>query len=148
MIASYRALLLAGVIATSAMAGETPKPMLTNVHTMAEAVAMLDVCFKSTAYKTLPNDRALKLHNLRIRISTLVERIGKQFLDEALYPTYELAHLQMSDAPDIKSYAQNKYQYCGSNLFTDMEAYVFETEKTINDFLSRDTRKRLEIRKQ
>ena len=147
MISWSRALLLAGVIATSAMAGETPKPMLTNVHTMAEAVAVLDVCFKSATYKTLPTDRALKLHNLRIRVSTLVESIGKHFGDDALYPTYELAHLRMSDAPDIKSYGQNKYQYYGSNLFTDMEAYGFETEKTINDFLSRDTRNRPEVRK-
>lgn len=114
---------------------------------MAEAVAVLDVCFKSTTYKTLPNDRALKLHDLRIRISTLVERIGKHYGDDALYPTYELAHLRMSDAPDIKSYAQNKYQYCGSNLFTDMDAYILETEKTINDFLSRDTRNKPEVRK-
>jgi len=53
----------------------------------------------------------------------------------------------MSDAPDIKSYAQNKYQYCGSNLFTDMDAYILETEKTINDFLSRDTRNKPEVRK-
>jgi len=147
MIARSTALLLAGIVATSATAGGTPKPMLRNVHTMAEAVAVLDVCFKSDKYKTLPNDKALKLHNLRIRIGKMVESIGKHFGDDALYPTYELAHFRMSDAPDIKAYAQNKYQYCGSNLFTDMEAYVLETEKTINDFLSRDARKTPEVRK-
>ena len=42
--------------------GETPKPMLANVHALSEAGAVLNICFESPSYKKLSSTDALKVH--------------------------------------------------------------------------------------
>lgn len=51
--------------------GETPKPMVANVHALSEAGAMLNICFESPSYKEMNSIDALKVHGLLIRISVL-----------------------------------------------------------------------------
>ena len=67
--------------------GETPKPMLTNVHSFAEAGAVLNICFESPSYKKLNSTDALKMHGLLIRLTDLVQAIAAHYKDEVLYPT-------------------------------------------------------------
>ena len=52
--------------------GETPKPMLENVHALSEAGAMLNICFENPSYKKLRSTDALKVHGLLIRLADFV----------------------------------------------------------------------------
>ena len=116
---------------------EVPKPMLDNVHNLTEAAALLNVCFESADYKRLSSEKALKMHGLIIRLTDLVEKISKYYNDESLLLTYELMKVEMSSDPELKEYVRKKYQYCGDKLFREMEVYVSENEKVINDFVSK-----------
>jgi hypothetical protein len=118
--------------------GETPKPMLANVHALSEAGAMLNICFESPSYKKLNSTDALKVHGLLIRLADLVQAIAAHYKDEVLYPTYEMAKVKMSADPSLKEYAKTKYQYCGPSLITDMSSYLDENERTIREFLGKN----------
>lgn len=118
--------------------GETPKPMLTNVHSLSEAGAVLNICFENPSYKNLSSTDALKVHGLLIRLADLVQTIAAHYKDEVLYPTYEMTKVKMSADPSLKEYAKTKYQYCGSSLITDMSTYLDENERIIKEFLSKN----------
>ena len=116
---------------------EVPKPMVDNVHKLTEAAAILNVCFESAEYKKLSSEKALKMHGLIIRLTDLVEKISKHYNDENFLLTYELMKVEMSSDPELKEYVRKEYQYCGDKLFREMEVYVSENEKVINDFISK-----------
>ena len=116
---------------------KTPKPMADNVLSLTEAAAILNVCFESAAYKKLSAETALELHELGIRLTDLVQKIASHYNDDALYMTYEMMRVKISSDPEIKEYGRKEYQYCGSNLFEEMEAYVAENEQLINGYLSK-----------
>jgi hypothetical protein len=121
----------------SALWAEVPKPMVDNVSKLTEAAAVLIICFESEEYKKLPTEKALKLHGLSIRLTNLVEKISKHYNDESLLLTYELMKVEMSSDPDLKEYVRKEYQCCGDALFREMEVYVSENEKVIEDFISK-----------
>ena len=89
--------------------GETPKPMLANVHALSEAGAMLNICFESPSYKKLNSIDALKVHGLLIRLADLVQAIAAHYKDQVLYSAYEMAKVKMSADPSLKEYAKTKY---------------------------------------
>ena len=120
--------------------GETPKPMLTNVHSFAEAGAVLNICFENPSYKKLNSTDALQVHGLLIRLTDLVQAIAAHYKDEVLYLTYEMAKVKMSADPSLKEYAKTKYQYCGPSLMIEMSAYLDENERITREFLSKDKR--------
>ena len=115
---------------------EVPKPMVDNAYKLTEAAAVLNVCFESAEYKKLSSERALKMHDLIIRLTDLVEKISKHYNDETILLTYELMRVEMSSDPELKEYARKEYLYCGDRLFREMEVYISENEKVINDFIS------------
>ena len=117
--------------------GETPKPMLANVHALSEAGAMLNICFESPSYKKMNSIDALKVHGLLIRLADLVQAIAAHYKDQVLYSAYEMAKVKMSADPSLKEYAKTKYQYCGPSLMTDMNSYLDENERTIREFLGK-----------
>lgn len=123
------------VLISSPSWAEVPKPMMDNVQNLAEAAAVLNVCFESADYKKLSTEKALKMHGLSIRLTDLIEKILKYYNDESLLWSYELMQLEMSSDPELKEYVRKKYQYCGDKLFREMEVYVSENEKAVNDFL-------------
>lgn len=120
---------------TSLALNETPEPMLKNVYALTEAGAVLQICFKSPAYKALSKKNALELHGLLIRIGDLVRAIGKHYNDDMLYMTHEMSKAKMSSDPKLKEYAKDKYHFCDETLLADMDSYLTENEKTITDFL-------------
>lgn len=125
----------ATLICSSSLA-QVPKPMVDNVYKLTEAAAVLNVCFESAEYKKLSSERALKMHGLIIRLTDLVEKISKHYNDETILLTYELMRVEMSSDPELKEYVRKEYRYCGDRLFREMEVYVAENEKVINDFIS------------
>jgi hypothetical protein len=116
---------------------EAPKPMADNVFKLTEAAAVLNVCFQSGEYKKLPTEKALKLHDLIIRLTNLVEKISKHYNDDSIFLTYELMRVELSSDPEMEEYVRKEYQCCGDKLLKEMEIYVSENEKAIYDFLSR-----------
>lgn len=118
----------------SVAAAKVPKRMLHNVAALTQASAVLDVCFRSPAYKALPSQRALKLHGLQIRLTDLVQKIASHYHDDALYTTYELMHFKMSSESSIIGYVKTRYHYCGKPLAKDMDAYVLENEHLIDAY--------------
>ena len=130
-----RVVLLVLAIEMTAAYGETPKPMADNVLALTEAAAVLNICFESTAYEQLDTDTALQLHDLEMRLTSLVERISSRYDDESLYFTYEMMRVKMSADLELQKYVRDKYQYCGRSLFSDMSEYVAETESQLNQFL-------------
>ncbi len=116
---------------------QTPKRMVENVLALAEAAAVLNVCFESPAYKKLENEKALKLHELTLRLTTLVERITKKYDDEALFLTFEMMRVKISSDTDMKEYVRNEYQYCGEKLFIEMGNFVAENERLIYEFFAK-----------
>ncbi|NGZ97288.1 MAG: hypothetical protein CV089_14420 [Nitrospira sp. WS110] len=122
---------------TSVQSTETPKSMLQNVHTLTEAAAVLQICFESPVYKTLSSEKALELHGLLIGIGNLVGAIGKHYNDNTLYMTYEVRKSRMSSDQELKQYAKVTYHFCDEKLFSEMRDYLIDSEKIINEFLSR-----------
>ncbi|KXK03263.1 MAG: hypothetical protein UZ03_NOB001001674 [Nitrospira sp. OLB3] len=126
---------------TSLAFNETPEPMRKNVYALAEAGAVLQICFESPAYKTLSNKKALELHGLLIRVGDLVRAIGKHYNDDVLYTTHEMSKAEMSSDPELKEYVKDKYHFCDEPLLTDMHSYLTENENIITDFLKNDAKK-------
>ena len=129
-------------VAMPGIAATPPGPMMANVYRLTEAAAVLTVCFESPLYTKLSNDKALQLHGLVIRLADLVQNIAKHYKDDALYLTFEATRVKISSEVEMKNYVKSKYEYCGDQLFRDMEAYVSENEKLINGYLNRQSRGR------
>jgi hypothetical protein len=122
-----------------ASAASAPPKMIANVYRLTEAAAVLNVCFESPAYKKLPNDKALQLQDLVNRLAGLVKSVANHYGDETLYLIFETTKTKLSSGAEMKTYANGKYQYCGDQLFLDMEAYVAENENLINGYLKRQS---------
>ena len=133
---AIQSLILVSIFFCTPIGAQTPKPMQKNVFALTEAAAVLNVCFESPEYKGLETESALKIHELTMRITVLVERISKHYDDESLYLTFEMMRVKISSDPEMKEYVKNEYQYCGDNLVNEMENYVGENEKIINEYLS------------
>jgi hypothetical protein len=134
-------IVFAAVFALPVIAGSTPAKMMANVYRLTEAAAVLNVCIESPAYKKLSSEKSLQLQGLVTRLSDLVQNLAKHYRDEALYPTFEATKTKLSSDAEMKAYARNKYQYCGEQLFLDMEAYVTENENLINGYLKRQSQR-------
>lgn len=128
-------LLCATLLSAQSGFGKTPEQIAENVLSLTEAAAVLNVCFESSEYKKLSTEKALELHRLDMHLADLVQKVADYYDDDALYMTYEMMRVKMSSDPVVKEYGRKKYQYCGSNLFREMEAYVAESEQLIKSFL-------------
>lgn len=113
--------------------------MIGNVAAMSEAAATLQACFDSSAYKMLNDKDALRLTDLDIRITKLVEKISDRYRDKGLYLTYEAARIRLASSPRIQRYVKDNYDYCGPNLYRDMQTYVSDIEGSITRYLNRIT---------
>ena len=120
-------------------AASPPPKMMANVYRLTEAAAVLNVCLESPPYRNLSNEKALQLHGLVIRLKDLVQNVAKHYGDEALYLIFETTKHKLSSDAEMKTYAKSKYQYCGDQLFLDMEAYVTENENLINGYFKRQS---------
>jgi hypothetical protein len=114
-----------------------PSQMMANVYRLTEASAVLDVCFESREYKALPTEKVRALQGLSNRLGNIVRSIGKHYGDEGLYEVYESTKPRISSDSRLKLHVKNYYQYCGDRLAREMEAYVAENEKLINEFLQK-----------
>jgi hypothetical protein len=132
-------LLMTAVVGLPAFGRVPPSQMMANVYRLTEASAVLDVCFESPGYKALPTERVLELQRLSNRLGDLVRSIGKHYGDEGLYQTYESTKARISSESKLKLHVKNYYQYCGDRLAREMEAYVSENEKLINEFLKKQS---------
>ena len=130
-------LLMAAVIGLPAFGRVPPSQMMANVYRLTEASAVLDVCFDSAEYKALPTERVQVLQGLSSRLGNLVRSIGRHYGDEGLYEIYESTKPRISADSKLKLHVKNYYQYCGDRLAREMEIYVAENEKLINEFLKR-----------
>ena len=108
--------------------------MMENVYRLSEAAAVVSVCSESAAYRKLPAEKARLVDGLRDRLGDLVRTIAKQYNDEALYPTFEATKKRLAGEATVRGYVHTKYQYCNDQLLHDMEAYVAENEKLLNDY--------------
>jgi hypothetical protein len=116
-----------------------PSQMMANVYRLTEASAVLDVCFESPGYKALPTERGRVLRGLSNRLGDLVRSIGMHYGDEGLYQIYESTKPTISSDSKLRLHVKNYYQYCGDRLAREMEAYVSENEKLINEFLKKQS---------
>jgi len=106
-----------------------------NVLPLAEAAAILNICFESIEYSNLSDDKALDLFGLSMRLEDLVQQIADQYNDEALPMTYGMMYMEMSSDPEIMEYARSEYQYCSNKLLKDMKSYVDASERQIKNNL-------------
>jgi hypothetical protein len=140
-----RKLAIAACILASAMVchpafGRTPpSKMMANVYLLTEASSVLDICFDSPAYKSLPDDKAGKLKELSARLGELVRAVGTFYKDDSLYTVYESTKARISADPQLKQQTEAKYQSCGDRLLGQMEAYVAENETLLNSYFLKHT---------
>ena len=106
-----------------------------SVFNLSEAAAVLNVCFESSAYKSLSTERGLELHDLSMRLSTLAERISIHYEDEGLLLSYDMGSTRLASDPELIRYVMEEYNYCGAKLFKEIDQYVVEQEKIIGAFL-------------
>ena len=132
-------LLMAAVVGLPAFGGVPPSQMMVNVYRLTEASAVLDICFESRAYKALPAERVRELQGLSKRLGDLVRSIGKHYGDEGLYQTYESPKARISSDSKLRLHVKNYYKYCGDRLAREMEAYVSDNEKLMNDFFKKQS---------
>lgn len=125
------ALALLLLLPPAALALQTPPQMMANVFRFSEAGAVLEICFASTAFTTLPTEKAAKLKQLAGRISGLVKQIGSHWSDPSLLPTYEATRDRIAGESRLKLHVKNHYEYCGERLAAEMEKYVVENEVLI-----------------
>lgn len=133
VLAIFSAALAALTVNTTC--AETPKRAEESVRRLAEAAALMNVCFESDAYDALPDETALKFHGLRIRIDALVEKLSNYYKDDALVLAYGVHYVRLSKEKEIIDYAKTHCRYCGERLFIDMEDYVSESEITGQKFI-------------
>jgi hypothetical protein len=132
-------LLMIAAVGLPAFGGVPPSGMMANVYRLTEASAVLDVCFESPVYKSLPTERVRALQGLSNRLGDLVRSIGRHYGDEGLYQVYESTKPTISSDSKLRLHVKNYYLYCGDRLAREMEAYVSENEKLINDYLRRQS---------
>ena len=116
---------------------KTPKHIIENVYFLAEAAAILNVCFESQEYKKLSAEKANEIHDLAFSLTSTVEKIAKHYNDDNLYRYFEITRVQISSDQQVIDHVKSKYNYCNESLSGDMEAYFSEIEKTINQLLTR-----------
>jgi hypothetical protein len=127
--------------ALSAGAATPPSQMMANVYRLTQASAVLDICFASAAFKSLPGDDAAKLKDLSRRIGDLIGAIGTHYQDHTLADTYDATRARIAADTNLQLHVKNHYQYCGEQLATSMSAYVAENEALLNGFFRKEALK-------
>jgi hypothetical protein len=120
--------------ALSAAAAAPPSQMMANVYRLSQASAVLDICFASAAFRSLPGDEAAKLRGLSRRIGDLIGAIGMHYRDHTLADTYDATRAHIASDTNLQLHVKNHYQYCGERLAASMSAYVAENEALLNGF--------------
>jgi hypothetical protein len=122
------------VVALPAPAATPPSQMMANVYRLAQASAVLDICFASAAYQSLPGDDAAKLRALSRRIGDLIGAIGMHYRDHTLADTYDATRAQIASDTSLQLHVKSHYEYCGERLATSMDAYVRENEALLQGY--------------
>lgn len=120
--------------AMPAFAATPPSQMMANVYRLAQASAVLDICFSSAAFKSLPSDDAAKLKDLSRRIGDLVGAIGMHYRDHTLVDTYDATRARIAADTNLQLHVKNHYQDCGEQLASGMDAYVRENEALLQGY--------------
>ena len=108
---------------------KTPKNMINNVISLAEASGILNICFESAEYENVSTEIALELFELDSRLGEIAQRISDHYEGNALFLTYEMARMDTSDNKDMQGYSKKKYGYCSETLLVDVKKYVEESER-------------------
>ena len=138
----FHVMAMAFCIATLPAAAATPpSQMMANVYRLTQASAVLDICFASAAFKSLPGDDAAKLRDLSRRIGGLIGAIGMHYGDHTLADTYDATRARIAADTELQLHVKNHYQYCGDKLATSMSAYVAENEELLNGFFRKEALK-------
>jgi len=127
--------------ALPALAATPPSQMMANVYRLTQASAVLDICFSSAAFKSLPGDDAAKLKDLSRRIGDLIGAIGMHYGDHTLADTYDATRGRIAADTNLQLHVKNHYEYCGDKLATSMGAYVAENEALLNGFFRKEALK-------
>jgi hypothetical protein len=122
------------VAALSTGAATPPSQMMANVYRLTQASAVLDICFSSAAFKSLPGDDAAKLKDLSRRIGDLIGAIGMHYRDHTLADTYDATRALIASDTHLQLHVKNHYEYCGGKLATSMDAYVRENEVLLQGY--------------
>lgn len=133
-----RPIVLAACIAVMPALGATPpSQMMANVYRLTQASAVLDICFASAAFKSLPGDEAARLKSLSRRIGDLIGAIGMHYRDHTLADTYDATRALIASDTSLQLHVKNHYEYCGGKLATGMDAYVRENEALLQGYFRR-----------
>lgn len=132
---------LACMTAAPAFAATPPSQMMANVYRLSQASAVLDICFASAAFKSLPGGDAAKLKELSRRIGDLIGAIGLHYRDHTLADTYDATRALIAVDTNLQLHVKNHYEYCGERLATSMSAYVAENEALLNGFFRKEALK-------
>ena len=122
---------------TAAAAPVTPSTMMANVFRLSEAGAVLEICFRSAAFESVPAERSAKLRELAERMAAVVRAIGTHYKDDTLVPTYEATRDRIAGESRLRLHVKNHYEYCGERLATEMEKYVAENEELVVGYFKR-----------
>jgi hypothetical protein len=133
--------LAAFLAAMPAFAATPPSQMMANVYRLTQASAVLDICFTSAAFKSLPGDEAAKLRDMSRRIGDLIGAIGMHYGDHTLADIYDATRARIAADTNLQLHVKNHYQYCGEKLATSMSAYVVENEALLNGFFRKEALK-------
>jgi hypothetical protein len=133
--------LAAFLAAMPAFAATPPSQMMANVYRLTQASAVLDICFASAAFKSLPGDEAAKLRDMSRRIGGLIGAIGMHYGDHTLADIYDATRARIAADTNLQLHVKNHYQYCGEKLATSMSAYVAENEELLNGFFRKEALK-------
>lgn len=139
-----RSVALAPLLLAAALPGlaaTPPSQMMANVYRLTQASAVLDICFASAAFKSLPGDDAAKLRELSRRIGDLIGAIGMHYGDHTLADTYDATRARIAADTNLQLHVKNHYQYCGEKLAASMGAYVAENEELLNGFFRKEALK-------
>ena len=134
----FRVMAMVLCIALPVGAATPPSQMMANVYRLTQASAVLDICFASAAFKSLPGDAAAKLRALSRRIGGLIGAIGMHYGDHTLADTYDATRAHIAADTGLQLHVKNHYQYCGERLATSMDAYVAENEALLNGFFRKE----------
>ena len=121
----------------AAAAPVTPSTMMANVFRLSEAGAVLEICFASANFGTVPAERAAKLRELSQRLAAVVGAIGTHYKDSTLLPTYEATRDRIAGESRLRLHVKNHYEYCGERLATEMEKYAAENEDLVVGYFKR-----------
>ena len=124
------------LVLAGAHAGVTPSTMMGNVYRFSEAGAVLEVCFASPAFKSLPPERAEALRGLAARLARLVKAIGQYYDDSSVFPSYEATRARIAGESRLKLHVKNHFDYCGERLVTEMDRYLDENEQLLGRYFT------------